>query len=63
MITMLKCNCRRYSYVVDVGHMEVNSRDEAVELIEGDPYLRLGLRRGYRLFVWGKAPCYQTVAL
>jgi uncharacterized protein YciI len=43
--------------------MEVNSRDEAVELIEGDPYLRLGLRRGYRLFVWGKAPCYQTVAL
>jgi uncharacterized protein YciI len=43
--------------------MEVDSRDEAVGLIEGDPYFRLGLRKGYRLLVWGKAPCYQAVTL
>ena len=43
--------------------MEVDSKDEAVRLVEGDPYLQLGLRRSYRLFVWGKAPCYETVHL
>jgi len=43
--------------------MEVESRDEAVKLIEGDPYLGLGLRKSYRLLVWGKAPCYETVNL
>jgi uncharacterized protein len=43
--------------------MEVDSRDEAVRLIEGDPYSKLGLRKGYRLLVWGKAPCYEAVAL
>ena len=43
--------------------MEVDSRDEAVSLVEGDPYLQLGLRKSYRLFVWGKAPCYDTVKL
>lgn len=43
--------------------MEVDSKDEAVKLIEDDPYFRLGFRRSYRLLVWGKAPCYDTVIL
>jgi uncharacterized protein len=43
--------------------MEVASRDEAVRLVEADPYFRLGLRRSYLLFVWGKAPCYEAVTL
>jgi uncharacterized protein YciI len=43
--------------------MEVDSRDEAVRLVEGDPYFRLGLRKSYRLLIWGKAPCYETVNL
>lgn len=36
------------------------SRDEAVRLIEQDPYFGLGLRKSYRLLVWGKAPCYDA---
>lgn len=43
--------------------LEVNSKDEAERLIEHDPYFQLGLRKGYRLLVWGKAPCYGTVRL
>jgi hypothetical protein len=43
--------------------IEVDSREEAVRLIEGDPYFELGLRKGYRLLVWGKAPCYDMVTL
>lgn len=43
--------------------LEVDSRDEAVRLIEDDPYFRLGLRKGDRLLVWGKAPCYSTAKL
>jgi uncharacterized protein YciI len=43
--------------------LEVDSRDEAVRLVEADPYFTLGLRKGYRLLVWGKAPCYDKVAL
>jgi len=43
--------------------LEVDSREEAVRLIEQDPYFRVGLRKGYRLLVWGKAPCYRTVSL
>ena len=43
--------------------LEVESREEAVRLIEQDPYFLLGLRQGYRLLVWGKAPCYDTVTL
>lgn len=35
--------------------MEVASRDEAAALCENDPYYRQGLRRSYRLCVWGKA--------
>ncbi len=43
--------------------LQVDSRDEAVSLIEQDPYFRLGLRQGYRLLAWGKAPCYGMVSL
>lgn len=43
--------------------MEVQSRDEAVWLCENDPYFKLGLRKGYRLFDWGKAPVYGEVGL
>jgi len=43
--------------------LEVDSRDEAKSLIEQDPFFRLGLRKGYRLLVWGKAPCYSGVIL
>jgi uncharacterized protein len=42
--------------------MKVDSRDEALRLVEGEPF-RLGLRKGYRLLVWGKAPYYETVNL
>ena len=50
-------------YVGGLWILEVESREEAVRLIEGDPYFRLGLRKSYRLLVWGKAPCYQAVTL
>ena len=43
--------------------MEVSDRDEAVRLIELDPYFRLGLRASYKLFTWGKAPNYGPVTL
>ncbi len=43
--------------------MEVESREEAVRLVEDDPYFVHGLRRGYRLALWGKAPCYGAVTL
>jgi hypothetical protein len=43
--------------------MEVASRDEAVRLCEEDPYFKHGLRKGYRLYTWGKAPCYGKVEL
>lgn len=33
--------------------MEAADRDEAIRLIEGDPYFVPGVRT-YRLFVWGK---------
>jgi len=35
--------------------MDVETREEAARLCEEDPYFTLGLRRGYRLAVWGKA--------
>jgi uncharacterized protein YciI len=34
--------------------LETESREEAVRVIENDPYFQPGLRR-YRLLVWGKA--------
>lgn len=43
--------------------MEVGSREEAGRLVEADPWFTLGLRKSYRLAVWGKAPCYGAVAL
>ena len=43
--------------------LEVESRTEAVRLCEDDPYFRLGLRTGYRLYAWGKAPVYGEVTL
>lgn len=43
--------------------LEVDSRDEAVRLVEDDPYFKLGLRKNYQLFVWGKAPGYGGVVL
>jgi hypothetical protein len=47
--------------------LECGSREEAVRLIEDDPeddpYYCLGLRTGYRLLVWGKAPVYGDVVL
>jgi len=43
--------------------LECDTREEAVRLVEDDPYYRLGLRSGYRLLVWGKAPVYGDVVL
>lgn len=43
--------------------LEVESRDAAARLCEGDPYFKLGLRRSYRLYVWGKAPSFSDVVL
>ena len=41
--------------------LEVANKKRAAELCEADPYFKLGLRKSYELFVWGKAPCYDTV--
>jgi len=43
--------------------MDVDSREDAVRLVEDDPYFRLGLRKSYRLMAWGRAPIYDTVSL
>jgi hypothetical protein len=43
--------------------LEVESHAEAVRLCEDDPYFRLGLRSGYALYAWGKAPVYDDVIL
>jgi uncharacterized protein YciI len=43
--------------------IEVESREDAVALCEHDPFYKRGLRKGYHLYVWGKAPCYRTVEL
>jgi len=43
--------------------MEVETREEAARLCEEDPYFKLGLRKSYRLLVWGKAPCYGDIIL
>ena len=43
--------------------LDVESRDEAVALCEHDPYFLRGLRAGYRLYTWGKAPAYGPVTL
>jgi hypothetical protein len=43
--------------------LEIESRAEAVLLCEDDPYFRLGLRSGYQLYAWGKAPVFGDVIL
>jgi uncharacterized protein YciI len=43
--------------------IEVETREDAIALIENDPYFTLGLRKGYRLMIWGKAPNYGAVTL
>jgi hypothetical protein len=43
--------------------LEVVDRAEAAMLCEQHPYFRLGLRAGYRLYTWGKAPSYGVVTL
>jgi uncharacterized protein len=43
--------------------LDVTNREEAVALCEQDPYFLRGLRAGYRLFTWGKAPLYGPVTL
>ena len=35
--------------------IEADTRPQAQSLCENDPYFKLGLRKGYRLYVWGKA--------
>jgi uncharacterized protein YciI len=43
--------------------LEVETRAQAEALCENDPFFKLGLRRSYRLQVWGKAPIYGDVVL
>ena len=43
--------------------LDVETRADAVELVEQDPFFAQGLRKGYQLFVWGKAPFYGPIAL
>jgi len=43
--------------------MEVATRGQAESLCENDPCFKLGLRKAYRLYVWGKAPLYGPVTL
>ncbi len=40
--------------------MEVDSREEATELRENDPFYKLGLRKDYRLYVWAKRPAIRA---
>ena len=50
-------------YCGELWVLEVDSWDEAAVLCEADPFFPFGLRKSYRLYVWGKAPCYGTVEL
>ena len=43
--------------------MEVATRARAVQLCENDPFFKAGLRKGYKLLVWGKAFADRRVAL
>lgn len=43
--------------------IEADTRQHAQSLCENDPYFKLGRRKGYRLYVWGKAPFYGAVTL
>ena len=43
--------------------IETDSREEAVKLCEEDPFFQQGLRKGYRIMEWGRAPCYGAVTI
>lgn len=43
--------------------IETPTREEAAGIIERDPFYVHGLRKGYKLLVWGKAPFYGDVTL
>jgi uncharacterized protein YciI len=43
--------------------IEAATREEAAQLCEADPYFVEGLRKSYRLFVCGRAPCFGTVVI
>jgi uncharacterized protein YciI len=38
--------------------IEAETREDAVRLCEADPFFTAGLRKSYRLAIWGRAPCY-----
>jgi uncharacterized protein YciI len=38
--------------------IEADTRADAAGLCEEDPFFVHGLRKGYQLFIWGRAPCY-----
>jgi uncharacterized protein YciI len=43
--------------------IETPTREEAARIVETDPFFRHGLRKGYKLLLWGKAPFYGDVTL
>jgi uncharacterized protein len=43
--------------------IDADSRAEAVTLCEDDPFFRHGLRKSYRIMLWGRAPCYGEVTI
>jgi uncharacterized protein YciI len=43
--------------------MDVADRARAVRLCEDDPFFKAGVRKGYKLLVWGKAFADRTVSL
>jgi uncharacterized protein len=43
--------------------IETPTREEAVRIIETDPFFVHGMRKGYKLLIWGKAPFYGDVTL
>ncbi len=48
------------AFVGGLWVLETESREEAVRLIEEDPYFQSGFR-GYRLLVWGKV--FENIAV
>jgi uncharacterized protein YciI len=43
--------------------IETPTREEAAAIIEADPFYVHGLRKSYKLLLWGKAPFYGDVTL
>jgi uncharacterized protein YciI len=41
--------------------IDADTREEAVRIVENDPYFRGGLRQSYRLLAWGRAPAFGEV--